>query len=607
MLKRVKDIFCQHITSVTRPPGNDSVTDSSTTIGSNATKLSTSDQLRNMPCENWMTFLVNLCNDIKYLLIRGQDVVDIFENNLCSNHQSNETVENSTVILSTNQPLTTISVHKAKELAKCMHKTLWNTANISQKRLCSIVSSRFRLGSIQLMEPKLMTSTALSSTVDLSVNSPNLQQRHLSTTSIMDIPCATVFSEYVFDKFTWSNFRELVKILSIFQVYVLRAWLKFSDIPIKAIICHQSNDSENCLQPNVHSFNKSKSCVKKSTIPLNQKTSNDVIPSSIISSNTNDCISNNQYIFNIQSDLILRDLVLDMIILIIDRFHRENYDKINMLLDQERWQAAICPEQVQQMINDISIEVGHCKMKSSQLTNEHSPCTPNHNNLIQSTDSVVSTSNYVFLKNEEYTVVRTVILLLPIINDYVKLDEKLPGQPLTTEFVSDRLADLLNHFNSRVCQLVLGAEACKRVDLQRISAKNLALTLRSLQLVVQFLPCIQFLLNRISKTEFNKSSPTSVDNLLIASLYHSNSQGINRITLNGLDHIEKLFNEHIESILQKLVQLLSDPIGPMFSNWYGRPPIPSKQMDELCRNLSKLIGMTKNVLPAKTLTVSLKE
>lgn len=148
-----------------------------------------------------------------------------------------------------------------------------------------------------------------------------------------------------------------------YKVYVLRAWLKFSDIPIKAIICHQSNDSENCLQPNVHSFNKSKSCVKKSTIPLNQKTSNDVNPSSIISSNTDDCISNNQYTFNIQSDLILRDLVLDMIILIIDRFHRENYDKINMLLDQERWQAAICPEQVQQMINDISIEVGHCKMK----------------------------------------------------------------------------------------------------------------------------------------------------------------------------------------------------------------------------------------------------
>ncbi|CAH8492616.1 unnamed protein product [Schistosoma rodhaini] len=592
MLKRVKEIFCQHITSVTQPPGNDSVTDSSTKIGPNATKLSTSDQLRNMPCENWMTFLINLCNDIKYLLIRGQDVVDVFENNLCSNHQSNETVENGIVISSTQQPLTIISVHKAKELAKCMHKTLWNTANVSQKRLCSIVSSRFRLGSIQSMEP----------TVDLLVNSPNLQQRHLSATSIMDISCTTVFSDYVFDKFTWSNFRELVKIMSIFQVYVLRAWLKFSDIPIQTITCHQSNDSENCLQSNLHSFNKSKSCVKKSTIPLNKKTPNNVIPSSIISSNTNDCISNNQCISNIQSDLLLRNLVLDMIILIIDRFHRENYDKLNMLLDQERWQAAICPEQVQQMINDISIEVGHCKMKSPQLTNEHSPCTPNHNKLIQSTDSLVSAPNYIFLNNEEYTVVRTVILLLPMINDYVKLDEKLPGQPLTTEFVSDRLADLLNHFNSRVCQLVLGAEACKRVDLQRISAKNLALTLRSLQLVVQFLPCIQFLLNRISKTEFNKTSSTNVDNFLIASLYHPNSQGINRITLNGLDHIEKLFIEHIESILQKLVQLLSDPIGPMFSNWYGRPPIPSRQMDEICRNLSKLIGMTKHVLPPKTLT-----
>ncbi|VDQ06945.1 unnamed protein product [Trichobilharzia regenti] len=80
---------------------------------------------------------------------------------------------------------------------------------------------------------------------------------------------------------------------------------------------------------------------------------------------------------------------------------------------------------------------------------------------------------------------------MPMINAYIKLDEKLPCQPLATEFVLDRLTDLLNHFNSRTCQLVLGAEACEKVDLQRISAKNLALTLRSLQLIINFLPCIR--------------------------------------------------------------------------------------------------------------------
>ncbi|CAH8435927.1 unnamed protein product [Schistosoma turkestanicum] len=621
MLKRVKEIFYQHITSVTQPPGSNSVTDSSTTPGSNTMTLSTSDQLRNMPGENWMTFLSNLCNDIKYLLIRGQDVVDIFENNLCSNHQSNETVENGVVISSTHQSLNIISVEKAKELAKSMHKTLWDTANISQRRLCSIISSRFRLGAIQSVESKLSTSTimttatttttpALSSTVDLSLNSPNLQQKRLSVTATMDIGCTTAFSEYVFDKFTWSNFKELVKIINIFQIYVLRARLKFSDIPMESLICHSMNNSENSVQSNARPFNKSKSCVQKSIIPLNRKNLNDITTSSLMNnSNADNCISNDQYISTIQSDLLLRNLVLDMIKLIIDRFHREKFDQLNMFLDQERWQAATCPEQVQQMINDITMEIEQSKLKTSQLTNEHSPSKTNHHHnnnykLIPSTDSVVYSPNHILLNNEQYTVVRTVILLLPMMNDYVEFNEKLPGQPLITEFILDRLADLLNHFNSRVCQLVLGAEACKRVDLQRISAKNLALTMRSLQLVVHFLPCIQFLLERISKMESDKvSSSTNVDNVLIALLYHSNySQFINRITLNSLNHIEKLFNEHIDNILRKLVQLLSNPIGSMFSNWYGRPPIPSKQMDEICRNLSKLIEMTKHVLPAEILT-----
>ncbi|CAH8438728.1 unnamed protein product [Heterobilharzia americana] len=588
MIKRVKDIFSQHISSVTRPPGNDYAIDSSAITGS--TTFPTSDQLRNLSFEEWMRFLVNLCNDLKYLLIRGQDVVEIFETNLCSNEPSKvvENCDTNSTSSSLHQSMHTITVSKAKELAKRSNHSMESK---SITPVTGIITSSTAAG--------MVTTNNLSHIS--SMNSPNQQKRlstmtismlNTATTPIMDIRFTTTFSEYAFDKVNWSDFRKLVKILSTFQVYVLRAWLKFSDILVEAIIYSQLEDSKNHVRSNPYlsSSNKFESNPKKSTVISSPRNNTTV-------SNTNGCLPNNQYVSSIQSDLVLRNLVLSMIKLIIDRFHRDKCEKLNILLDQERWQAATCPEQVQQMIDDMSFEVGQCKSKDLVYPSH----IPNHNtSTVQLHSEEGKTQNHIFLNGEQYIVVGTVVLLLPMINEYIKLDEKLPSQPLATEFILDRLADLLNHFNSRACQLVLGAEACEKVDLQRISAKNLALTLRSLQLIVHFLPCIRVSLERISKLDFKKISDNE-DNFLITSLYQTNL-GLSRIALNDLDHIEKLYKDHIESVLQKLVELLSDPIGPSLSTWYGRPPIPSREMTEICRNLSKLTGMTGHVLPAKILT-----
>ena len=46
-------------------------------------------------------------------------------------------------------------------------------------------------------------------------------------------------------------------------------------------------------------------------------------------------------------------------------------------------------------------------------------------------------------------------------------------------------------FNSRTCQLILGAGALQLVGLKTITTKNLALASRCLQLVVHFLPIVR--------------------------------------------------------------------------------------------------------------------
>ena len=51
-----------------------------------------------------------------------------------------------------------------------------------------------------------------------------------------------------------------------------------------------------------------------------------------------------------------------------------------------------------------------------------------------------------------------------------------------------KTAELIKFLNSRVCQLILGAGAISVAGLKTITIRNLALALRSLQLVVRVIP-----------------------------------------------------------------------------------------------------------------------
>jgi vacuolar protein sorting-associated protein 54 len=74
------------------------------------------------------------------------------------------------------------------------------------------------------------------------------------------------------------------------------------------------------------------------------------------------------------------------------------------------------------------------------------------------------------------------------------LDYRLCAQLLSTSTINDvehRLIELLNSFNSKTCQLVLGAGAVKLGKIRTISAKILAITCRCLQFVKTTLPKIK--------------------------------------------------------------------------------------------------------------------
>lgn len=94
----------------------------------------------------------------------------------------------------------------------------------------------------------------------------------------------------------------------------------------------------------------------------------------------------------------------------------------------------------------------------------------------------------IIIKGESYVVVGAALFFLPQLLEYCSCVDNLPT---AAPDLLTRLVELLKTFNSRTCQLVLGAGALPLVGLKTISSRNLALASRSLQLIALFIPLLK--------------------------------------------------------------------------------------------------------------------
>lgn len=94
----------------------------------------------------------------------------------------------------------------------------------------------------------------------------------------------------------------------------------------------------------------------------------------------------------------------------------------------------------------------------------------------------------VTVNGQSYVVVGAALFFLPQMFEYCSCVDDLPT---AAPDLLTRLVELLKTFNSRTCQLVLGAGALSLVGLKTISSRNLALASRSLQLIAFFIPLLK--------------------------------------------------------------------------------------------------------------------
>lgn len=256
------------------------------------------------------------------------------------------------------------------------------------------------------------------------------------------------------------------------------------------------------------------------------------------------------------------------------KFHAERKSKLSLLLDSERWKQADVPSEYQQMIDKIA-NGDFTWTKTDDSGETKSP-------------------NAVLLVDlEPFALVGAALLLIQIVNEYCQCASHLP---IIATQLSRHLIDLLRTFNSKCCQLVLGAGAIRVAGLTTITTGNLALVSRALQLVIWLLPRVKAHFQKIEQANVTAmATTTGPGTLSTASATTANSNFIS----SGYDTVEKDFSSHIKEIDAKVLTIVSSLVDSQLSNWTARPPVPSQSFRNISRHFVKLHEVLAPILPER--------
>ncbi|XP_049899657.1 vacuolar protein sorting-associated protein 54 isoform X2 [Epinephelus moara] len=235
----------------------------------------------------------------------------------------------------------------------------------------------------------------------------------------------------------------------------------------------------------------------------------------------------------------------------VHRFHEERKTKLSLLLDNERWKQAEVPAEFQDLVN--SIADGRITLPERKIPGPEDR----------------KPTEFLLVNGQKYAVVGTVLLLIRIFLEYCQCVNDIPS--IATDMLT-RLSDLLKHFNSRSCQLVLGAGALQVVGLKTITTKNLALASRCLQLVVHYIP-------------------------IIRAHFETKLQPKQFSVLRHFDHITKDYNDHIAEISAKLVAIMDSLFEKVLSKYEVKAPMPSACFRNVCKQVAKMHEAISELLP----------
>ncbi|WWC68573.1 uncharacterized protein I206_102503 [Kwoniella pini CBS 10737] len=207
-------------------------------------------------------------------------------------------------------------------------------------------------------------------------------------------------------------------------------------------------------------------------------------------------------------------------------YHSVRLTKSAKLVEEEQWTQIDVPSDVQHVIN----------LLIQSAVSDPPECTippPAANGESSNSAITVGMKKQVDVEDKSYFLVKATSESLVLLGDYLKIVVNLE---LVVTDVMSRIIEFLKSFNSRTCQVVLGAGAMRSAGLKNITAKHLALASQSLSIIISLIPYIREFVRR-------HLSPKQA------------------VMLTEFDKLKRDYQEHQNEIHAKLVAIMSDRLA----------------------------------------------
>ncbi|KEP54455.1 putative vacuolar sorting protein VPS45 [Rhizoctonia solani 123E] len=237
--------------------------------------------------------------------------------------------------------------------------------------------------------------------------------------------------------------------------------------------------------------------------------------------------------FNIECEILCRTMIIALRGAVnsqakayLSAFHSQRISESAKLVEEETWSAVDVSPKYQRLVTAlIEAAVSNPPEIFGQSSQTAAPGEEKEEN--------GPNPKHVVVEDQQFYVVGATLRAIRLIIDYLSIIANLP---LLTIDVMPKTIEFLKAFNSRTCQVVLGAGALRSAGLKNITARHLALASQSLTVMVTLIPYVR-------ETFRRHLSPKQA------------------VMLIEFDKLKRDFQEHQNEIYTKLISIMGDRLA----------------------------------------------
>ncbi|GAA6006375.1 uncharacterized protein JCM10292_002666 [Rhodotorula paludigena] len=210
-------------------------------------------------------------------------------------------------------------------------------------------------------------------------------------------------------------------------------------------------------------------------------------------------------------------------------FHQKQITDNARVVEEEQWAAAEVPPETQRNVALI-VESATSDPLDLLLGERRTARLAEEPTAADKANGELAPAKQVDIEGRQFFAVSAGLITIAVLVEYLKV---LCNSPMLTTDAMSKIIEFMKVFNSRTCQVVLGAGAMRSAGLKNITAKHLALASQALSIMIALIPYIREAVRR-----------------------HLNPK--QAVMLTEFDKLKRDYQEHQHEIHAKLVSIMSD-------------------------------------------------